>query len=99
MPFNRKYLSKKTQDFSGPLKPWVYDARASAGNDTIANINTDGYMNDAWNDFTVGDKVEVIDNTGAVAVLLVNKNDRNAALGTGSVDLTDGSVVTATDGD
>lgn len=99
MTFDRKWLTKENLNFGGPLIPWAYDARTTGANDTIATVNNSGYMNGAYNDLKVGQTVRVIDNTGAIASLIVVTNSYNPTLGTGAVDLADGMVVAATNTD
>lgn len=89
MAFDLQKLALLTQQGAGLGNHWRYESTA----DAIAAINTAGYMNDASDRLTVGDKITVFDSAGAVAELLVASN------ASGVVDLTDGVVTTATDSD
>lgn len=97
MSFNAQYLGKADLNFA-ESKQWVYDASSTGADDTIAEINTDGYFNDAWNDLEVNDRIHVIASDGHFLVY-VNNNDYDEDAETGSVDITDGLQVTATDSD
>ena len=70
---------------------WSYTA---PGTDTLADINTSGYFNDASGVLKVGDLVYVWDSSVPTASLLVVLSNAS-----GVVDLSDGTAIAVTDGD
>ena len=91
------YSSTNLQPIGGQAKAgnapqmWSYTA---PGTDTLADINTEGYFNDASGVLKVGDLVYVWDSSVPTATLLVVLS--NAA---GVVDLSDGTAIAVTDAD
>lgn len=93
--FNAANFYKRSANFTG-MKDWGYDA----GADTIATVNTDGYFNDAYKDLDVGDVIRVKSSSGTVFTdVLVLTNTYDPVAGTGSVDVSDGTTISQTDGD
>ena len=64
--------------------------------DTIATANTAGYFNDASLVLSIGDLIYLWTSTGGTAVAVLSQVLSNAA---GVVDIADGTVLAATDGD
>jgi len=91
------YSATNLQPIGGQAKAgnapqmWSYTA---PGTDTLADINTEGYFNDASGVLKVGDLVYVWDSSVPTATLLVVLS--NAA---GVVDLSDGTAIAVTDAD
>lgn len=98
MAFQYKYLSRGDLNYAGKGKKHIYDASSTGANEAIAAINTAGYFNDAANDLDVDDEIHVIATDGHF-IAYVNANNRDNDAGTGSVDITDGLQITATDSD
>ena len=91
------YSSTNLQPIGGQAKAgnapqmWSYTA---PGTDTLADINTEGYFNDASGVLKVGDLVYVWDSSVPTASLLVVLSNAS-----GVVDLSDGTAIAVTDGD
>jgi hypothetical protein len=91
------YSSTNLQPIGGQAKAgnapqmWSYTA---PGTDTLADINTSGYFNDASGVLKVGDLVYVWDSSVPTASLLVVLSNAS-----GVVDLSDGTAIAVTDGD
>ena len=98
MAFQYKYLSRGDLNYAGKGKKHIYDASSTGANDAIATINTAGYFNDAANDLDVDDEIHIIANDGHF-IAYVNANNRDNDAGPGTVDITDGLQITATDSD
>lgn len=64
--------------------------------DTIATVNTEGYFNALANTLNVGDLIYCVTSTGSTAVCTLTQVLSNAS---GIVDVADGTVLAATDGD
>ena len=64
--------------------------------DALADVNSSGYLNAASADLTVGDLIYAVTSTGTTRVHAQYLVLTNAA---GVVDLSDGVVIAATDGD
>jgi hypothetical protein len=91
------YSATNLQPIGGQAKAgnapqmWSYTA---PGTDTLADINTEGYFNDASGVLKVGDLVYVWDSSVPTATLLVVLSNAS-----GVVDLSDGTAIAVTDGD
>jgi hypothetical protein len=91
------YSATNLQPIGGQAKAgnapqmWSYTA---PGTDTLADINTSGYFNDASGVLKVGDLVYVWDSSVPTASLLVVLSNAS-----GVVDLSDGTAIAVTDGD
>jgi hypothetical protein len=91
------YSATNLQPIGGQAKAgnapqmWSYTA---PGTDTLADINTEGYFNDASGVLKVGDLVYVWDASVPTATLLVVLSNAS-----GVVDLSDGTAIAVTDGD
>ena len=91
------YSSTNLQPIGGQAKAgnapqmWSYTA---PGTDTLADINTSGYFNDASGVLKVGDLVYVWDSSVPTASLLVVLSNAS-----GVVDLSDGTAIAVTDAD
>jgi hypothetical protein len=91
------YSATNLQPIGGQAKAgnapqmWSYTA---PGTDTLADINTEGYFNDASGVLKVGDLVYVWDSSVPTASLLVVLSNAS-----GVVDLSDGTAIAVTDGD
>lgn len=91
------YSSTNLQPIGGQAKAgnapqmWSYTA---PGTDTLADINTTGYFNNASGVLKVGDLVYVWDSSVPTASLLVVLSNAS-----GVVDLSDGTAIAVTDGD
>lgn len=82
-----------TSSLKGAPSIWSY-----ATNDTVADINTANYFADAVRHLNQGDIIFAVcdtDGTPAVVIVYVNAIDKSA----GTIDVTDGTTVTATDQD
>lgn len=82
-----------TANLKGAPSVWSY-----ATNDTIADVNTAGYFNDAVRLLNAGDLIYSVcdtDGTPAPALLFVNAVDKSA----GTVDVADGTTISVTDTD
>lgn len=64
--------------------------------DTIATANTSGYFNNISAILSVGDLIYLWTSTGGTAVAVLSQVLSNAS---GVVDIADGTVLAATDGD
>lgn len=64
--------------------------------DSIADVNTSGYFNSLANTLEVGDVIHCVTSTGTTAVVTLVYVVSNAS---GVVDVTDGTTLSATDGD
>lgn len=73
-------------------KTWIYTSA-----DTIADINTAAYFNDASRILNVNDIIFIVSSTGGTPVHTINIV--NAVTFDGAVDVSDGLVITATDSD
>jgi len=91
------YSATNLQPIGGQAKAgnapqmWSYTA---PGTDTLADINTEGYFNDASGVLKVGDLVYVWDSSVPTATLLVVLSNAS-----GVVDLSDGTAIAVTDAD
>ena len=91
------YSATNLQPIGGQAKAgnapqmWSYTA---PGTDTLADINTEAYFNDASGVLKVGDLVYVWDSSVPTATLLVVLSNAS-----GVVDLSDGTAIAVTDGD
>ena len=95
MAFTLKTLTLIGPD-NGALAPriWVYSSA-----DPIADINTEGYFNEATRHLRVNDIIFVLSgiSSGLAAALNVVFVNKNTAAGV--VDITDGQAITAADTD
>lgn len=91
MAFDLKYLTNADQNFDGPMA-WYYNGTTAGSDDAIADINTAGFFNKAANYLSENDLITVMANNGHFLVI-VNSNDGS------TVDVTDGTQVSATDSD
>lgn len=94
MALNKAKLALVSQHgVPGVPKLWIY----YAGADTLADVNTSGYFNSVSRLLTLYDTIIVISGIGgtpAVSLVWVN-----ALTIDGTVDVTDGLAITATDTD
>lgn len=98
MTANPKWLGKGDLNYGGLGKQWIYNATAAGANDAIAAVNTAGYFNAMYKDLAVNDVIRVIATDG-IFNCIVNANTYDPVAGTGTVDVTDGVAITATDSD
>ena len=91
MAFDLQKLALLDQHSAVIPRNWAY----VSADDAIAAINTANYFADASDRLLVGDRITVVDSTGAQAIMYVNAVDASA----GTADVTDGLVITATDTD
>jgi hypothetical protein len=64
--------------------------------DAIADVNTSGYFNSLASTLEVGDVIHCVTSTGSTAVVTLVYVVSNSS---GVVDVTDGTTLSATDGD
>lgn len=91
MAFDRNKISKMTTCTNNGYSHWSY-----VSNDSIADINTEGYFNNASDILNVNDTMIVISsvNTTPVHSTVIVKSIEE-----GVVDVSDGVSLTATDSD
>lgn len=89
MAFNRKNLFLTTGPTGDAPRTWSY----ISGDDALADINTEGYFNEASTILNVYDIIEIRDSANAMSRTFVTSNSA------GVVDVANGTVLAATDGD
>lgn len=92
MAFSRSEMARVSSsgNTSAPAL-WSYNTE-----DTGATVNTEGYFNDMAGELKVGDLIYVVSETGGTRVSTLNQVLTNSA---GVVDVADGTILAATDGD
>jgi len=91
MAFTRASLARVSGANSNAGAMWMYSTA-----DTVATVNTVDYFLAAIDEIKLNDWLMIQSSTGGTPVLTINYCNSN----TGAViDVTDGLVVTATDGD
>lgn len=89
------YIAENLQAIGGQAgnSPTIWSYTSA---DAIADINTEGYFNSASQVLSAGDLIYVWSSTGGTPVAVLTQVLSNAS---GVVDVADGTVLAATDGD